>query len=104
MAAMGVDKYHFDEEYSHMFVPTGPHPSVALENPSSVQMDDYFLSADYSPYFKLKGIFILGHEMGHMWWGDLIRTEWWGNVWIKEGMAEVLGMFVLGAWDRLENP
>ena len=92
---MGGAEYHFCKNYSHIYTPTNPLPSVALENPSKVRMDDYFLTADFSPYLKLKGPFILGHEMGHMWWGDLIRTEWWGSVWIKESMAEILGMFVL---------
>jgi hypothetical protein len=102
MSLMNTEEYHFSKNYSHVYTPTNPHPSVALENPSKVRMDDYFLTADYSPYLKLKGLFILGHEMGHMWWGDLIRTEWWGNVWIKEGMAEILGMFVLEAWESEE--
>lgn len=99
---MGGNEYHFDKNYCHIYTPTNPYPSVALENPSKVRMDDYFLTADYSPYLKLKGLFILAHEMGHMWWGDLIRTEWWGSVWIKEGMAEILGMFVLKTWENEE--
>lgn len=101
---MGGKQYHFDKNYCHVYTPTNPHPSVALENPSKVRMDDYFLTADFSPYLRLKGLFILAHEMGHMWWGDLIRTEWWGSVWIKEGMAEIMGMFVLDAWEKEEYP
>jgi aminopeptidase N len=36
------------------------------------------------------------HELAHMWFGNLISINWWSDLWIKEGMAELLSNHVLG--------
>jgi len=33
---------------------------------------------------------LMGHELGHQWFGDLVTVKTWDDLWIKEGMATLL--------------
>jgi hypothetical protein len=33
---------------------------------------------------------VLGHELGHQWFGDLVTVKTWDDLWFKEGMATLI--------------
>ena len=38
---------------------------------------------------------VVGHELAHQWFGNLVTPLWWNDLWLKEGFSTFIGYQVL---------
>jgi aminopeptidase N len=91
-------------KYDQVFVPQ--LPAGAIEHPGCVTISEYFLfrSKVTDVMYETRTTRLL-HEMAHQWFGDLVTTVWWDDLWLNEAFAELCAVLATaeatrfrGAW------
>ena len=90
--------YPFDK-LDHIAIPLGV--GFAMENAGLITYGTSGLLArpdGETPRFRRGAASTGAHEMAHQWFGNLVTTAWWDDLWLNEAFATWIAVKAVDAW------
>jgi alanyl aminopeptidase len=86
----------FDSPYPYPKLDILAVPEFAfggMENPGLIVLADRMLvpEGQETPRKMRRINEVVAHELGHMWFGNLVTLAWWDDFWLNESFAEWIG-------------
>jgi cytosol alanyl aminopeptidase len=79
----------------------------AMENAGLVTYGSRLIMRDpahITPGDRLAWVSVAAHELAHQWFGDLVTTAWWDDIWLNEGFATWLAAKIVAQFDPAWHP
>jgi len=78
-----------------------PLGGFAMENAGMITYTHPMLlskPASSTHSFQVGCASVAAHEMAHQWFGDLVTTAWWDDIWLNESFATWMSSKILDEW------